>query len=59
MVLEQASPGKETTRAIKSPCPFGRVGYLALVELLISFYIWVFITPFDKHIDVIYQHPDI
>ena len=35
------------------------MGYLALAELLISFYIWVFITPFDKHIDVIYQHPDI
>ena len=35
----QASPGRKTTRAIKSPCPFGCVGYLALAELLISFYI--------------------
>ena len=33
----QASPGKNTVRAIKSPCPFGCVGYLALAELLISF----------------------
>ena len=35
----QASPGKNTRWAIKSPCPFGCVGYLALAELLISFYI--------------------
>ena len=35
----QASPGKNTMRAIKSPCPFGCMGYLALAELLISFYI--------------------
>ena len=38
----QASPGKKTktTQALKSPCPFGCVGYLALAELLISFYIY-------------------
>ena len=47
---------KKTMQAIKSPCPFGSVGYLDLAELLISFYILVFITTFDKHIDVIYQH---
>ena len=55
----QASPGKNTTRAIISPCPFGCADYLALAELLISLYFWIFITPFDKHIDIIYQHPDI
>ena len=37
--LYQASPGKKTMWAIKSPCPFGYVGYLTLAELLISFYI--------------------
>ena len=37
--FNQASPGKKTTQAIKSPCSFGCVGYLALAELLISFYI--------------------
>ena len=35
----QASPGKKTMRTIKSPCPFGCVVYLAIAELLISFYI--------------------
>ena len=42
VMLINASPGlsrKKTTRAIKSPCPFGCVGYLALAELLVSFYI--------------------
>ena len=36
---KQASLEKKTTRAIKSPCPVGCVGFLALAELLISFYI--------------------
>ena len=31
--------GKKTMWAIKSPCLLGCMGYLALVELLISFYI--------------------
>ena len=53
IMIFQASPEKKTWD-IKSPCPFGCVGYLALAELLIGFYIWVFITPFDKYIDVIY-----
>ena len=35
----QASPGQRTMWALKSPCPFGCMGCLALGELLISFYI--------------------
>ena len=39
----QASPGKKAMQAIKSPCQFGCVGYLALAELLLIFFIFEYL----------------